>query len=143
MNLKIDISSAISGSSGRRLFFLALAVLLSIGASFADICDNAQCENTINVSAGNNFTIELESNSGSTGFEWWSSFDGGYISLEGVHEIEDNASIEGPAMSGAPVKKQYIFHARTPGRTDLIMLYLRPWVGGEIVEKKIYPVYIV
>ena len=71
------------------IFLAAIAaVLLALATtSAASICDNAPCEEVINVTAGENFTIELESNAGSTGFEWWNQFDAEYLSLVSSSEL--------------------------------------------------------
>ncbi|MCX6673536.1 MAG: protease inhibitor I42 family protein [Methanothrix sp.] len=122
--------------------FLAVvaAVLIAAATASADsICDNAPCEDAINVMAGENFTIELPSNAGSTGFSWWTQFDTGYLSLVDSSEQSGN---EKAGMVGVPGKKLFVFSAKKPGSTDVIMLLLRPWENGTVDEKKIFPVNI-
>jgi predicted secreted protein len=111
---------------------------LAIG-SVGSICDNAPCEEAINVSAGENFTIQLQSNSGSTGYEWWTKFDTDYLSLVSSF---DQAGQAKPGWVGVPGKKVFIFNARKTGSTEVIMLLVRPWEDGTVAEKKIYPVNI-
>ncbi|MCX6676962.1 MAG: protease inhibitor I42 family protein [Methanothrix sp.] len=122
--------------------FLAVvaAVLIALAAvSTGSICDNAPCEDAINVSAGENFTIELPSNAGSTGFAWWTQFDTEYLSLLNSSEQSGNAKA---GMVGVPGKKLFVFSAKKSGSTDVIMLLLQPWENGTIGEKKIFPVNI-
>jgi hypothetical protein len=63
------------GEMMNRSVTLYLAVVFSLVAlvSANSICDSALCENSINVSVGKDFTISLEANPGSTGFEWWTN----------------------------------------------------------------------
>ena len=118
---------------------LASVIFALAMASAASICDNAPCEKAINVSNGENFTIELQSNSGSTGFEWWTQFDTDYLSLVSSFDQPGNAK---PGWVGVPGKKAFVFSAKKPGSADVIMLLVRPWEDGTVAEKKIYPVNI-
>jgi len=124
-----------------RYAILALAVVLSTIASVSanGICDNAPCEAQINVSLDNEFNISLDSNPGSTGFDWWTNFDTSYLSLVNSTFARGNAS---SGMVGQPGKRIFTFNAIKPGNTELIMLLLRPWVNGTIAERKIFPVSI-
>jgi len=116
------------------------AILLALATtSVGSICDNAPCEDAVNVTAGENFTIELESNAGSTGFEWWNQFDTEYLSLVSSSELSGNAK---PGMVGVPGKKLFVFSAKKPGSTDVIMLLLQPWKNSTVEERKIFPVNI-
>lgn len=123
------------------IFLAAVAaVLLALATTSAgSICDNAPCEEGINVLAGENFTIELPSNSGSTGFEWWTQFDTEYLSLAASSEQSGNAK---PGMVGVPGKKLFVFSAKKQGSTDVIMLLLQPWKNSTVEERKIFPVNI-
>jgi predicted secreted protein len=123
------------------IFLAAVAgVLLALATTSAgSICDNAPCEEAINVLVGGNFTIELESNSGSTGFVWLSQFDTEYLNLVDSSEQSGNAL---PGMVGVPGKKLFVFSAKKPGSTDVVMLMLRPWKNGTVEERKIFPVNI-
>lgn len=118
---------------------LASVIFALAMASAASICDNAPCEKAINISNGENFTIELQSNSGSTGFEWWTQFDTDYLSLVSSSDQPGDAK---PGWVGVPGKKAFVFSAKKPGSTDVIMLLVRPWEDGTVAEKKIYPVNI-
>lgn len=118
---------------------LAVAFLSIAAASASSICDNAPCENPINVSVGENFTITQESNTGSTGFEWWLQFDPAYLSLVDTSTKMPNKS---PGMVGVPGEKLFTFNAKAAGETDVIMLLLQPWENGTIGQRKIFPVSI-
>jgi predicted secreted protein len=118
----------------------AMAVLLAMVAiSPGSICDNAPCEGAVNVTAGENFTIELKSNAGSTGFEWWTQFDTDYLSLVSSSEQPGNAK---PGWVGVPGKKIFVFSAKKPGSTDVIMLLIQPWENSTVAERMIFPVNI-
>jgi predicted secreted protein len=124
-----------------RYAILALAVVLSTIASVSanSICDNAPCEAQINVSLDKEFNISLDSNAGSTGFEWWTNFDTSYLSLVNSTFVRG----AGPyGMVGQPGKRIFAFNAIKPGNTEVIMLLLRPWENGTIAERKIFPVSI-
>jgi predicted secreted protein len=118
---------------------VAAILFVLVVASAGSICDNAPCEEAVNVSAGENFTIELKSNAGSTGYEWWTQFDTEYLSLVSSFEQSGDAK---PGWVGVPGKKVFVFNARKPGSTDIIMLLIRPWENSTVAEKKIYPVNI-
>ncbi len=116
----------------------AVLVALAI-ASAGSVCDNAPCEDAVNVSAGENFTIELESNAGSTGYEWWTQFDTEYLSLVSSSEQSGDAK---PGWVGVPGKKVFVFNAKKPGSTDIIMLLIQPWENSTVAQRLIYPVNI-
>jgi inhibitor of cysteine peptidase len=123
----------------RLLCIVLTAALFSLAAvSASSICDNAPCENSINVSQGENFNISLESNP-STGFDWWSQFETEYLSLVDSTYIPGNQEA---GMVGVPGKEVFTFNAKKAGETAVIMLYLRPWVNGTIDQEKIFPVNI-
>ena len=116
------------------------AVLLAMAtASAGSICENAPCEDAINVRAGENFTIELQSNAGSTGFEWWTQFEPEYLSLMDAFEQSDKGK---PGMVGVPGKKHFVFSAKKAGSTQIIMLSLQPWENSTVGTKKIFPLNI-
>jgi predicted secreted protein len=118
---------------------LAAAFFLVASAFASGICDNAPCEKQINVSPGENFTISLESNAGSTGLDWWTQFDTEFLGLvESASKPGENPA----GMVGVPGEKQFTFNARKAGSTDVIMLHLQPWENGTIGTKKIFPVNI-
>lgn len=116
---------------------LAAAFLLMAAAS-ASICDNAPCEEAINATVGENFTISLPYNAG-TGFEWWTNFDPDYLSLEGSSDIAEESA---PEMMGAPEETDFTFKAKMSGSTEVIMLLLRPWENATVEERRIFPVNI-
>jgi len=124
-----------------RIFPASLAAVLFalVIASAGSICDNAPCEEAINVSVGENFTIELKSNAGSTGYEWWTHFDTEYVSLVSSFEQAGNAK---PGWVGVPGKKVFVFNAKKPGSTDVIMLLVRPWENSTVAQRLIFPVNI-
>jgi predicted secreted protein len=106
------------------IFLAAVAaILLALASTSAgSICDN-----------------ELESNAGSTGFEWWNQFDTEYLSLVDSSEQSGNAL---PGMVGVPGKKLFVFNAKKPGSTDVIMLLIQPWENTTVEERKIFPISI-
>ncbi len=118
---------------------LAAAFLCIAAASASSICDNAPCETPINVSVGENFTISLASNTGSTGFEWWAQFDTEYLDLLSS-SVQTPAS--SPGMVGVPGEQLFTFNAKMAGNTDVIMLSLQPWENGTIGTRMIFPVNI-
>jgi predicted secreted protein len=124
----------------RYMILAAAAILTTIASVSANgICDNAQCEEQINVSLDKEFNISLDSNPGSTGFEWWTKFDTSYLTLVNSTFVPGNGT---SGMVGEPGKMNFTFKAIKPGNTEVIMLLLRPWVNGTIAESKIFPVSI-
>lgn len=118
---------------------VAAFLIAAATASAGSICDNAPCEDAINVAAGENFTIELPYNAGSTGFEWWTQFDAEYLSLVDSSEQSGN---EKPGMVGVPGKELFVFSAKKPGSTHVIMLLLQPWENSTVGTRKIFPISI-
>ncbi len=120
---------------------LVLALVFSSMGSVlaASICDNAPCEKMINASVGVEFTISFESNSMSTGFEWWTKFDPEYLSLVKASFVEGNAS---ERMVGVPGTQAFTFAPKKAGETNAIMLSLQPWENGTIGTRKIFPIVI-
>jgi hypothetical protein len=41
-----------------------------------------------------------------------------------------------------PGKKLFVFSAKKPGSTDVVMLLLQPWKNSTVEERKIFPVNI-
>ena len=123
----------------KKVAYIILAVaFLSIAAASANICDNAPCENAINATVGENFTISLPFYSG-TGFEWWSNFDPAYLSLvNSSDEVKDSSS----GMVGLPREKVLTFSAKMAGNTYVTMLLLQPWENSTIGKRQIFPVNI-
>ncbi len=115
------------------------AAFLSIVAASASICDNAPCEKVINTVVGEDFVIALESNSGSTGYEWWTQFDPAYLTLV---NSSDKVKEESSGMVGVPGEKSFAFNAKKAGSTEIILLQLQPWENGSIGTRKIFPVII-
>ena len=123
----------------KKVAYLIMAVaFLSIASASADICDNALCENAINATVGENFSISLPSYSG-TGFEWWANFDPAYLNLvNSSDEVKDSGS----GMVGLPRERVLTFSAKMAGDTDVTMLLLQPWENSTIGERQIFPVNI-
>jgi inhibitor of cysteine peptidase len=117
---------------------LAAAFFLIVAAT-ASICDNAPCENTINAKIGEDFTITVKSNTGSTGFEWWTQFDPVYLTLVAS---SDKAGADNSGMVGVPGEKSFTFNAKKVGDTALILLELQPWENGTIGTRKIFPIIV-
>jgi predicted secreted protein len=112
--------------------------ILTIAAASASICDNAPCENAVNATAGENFSITLPFYSG-TGFEWWSNFDSAYLSLvNSSDEVKDSGS----GVVGLPRERVLTFSAKMAGNTDVTVLLLQPWENSTTGERKIFPVNI-
>jgi predicted secreted protein len=120
---------------------LVLAMVFSLVAlvSANSICDSAPCENSINVSVGKDFTISLNANPGSTGFDWWTNFDTHYLSLVNSTFIPGNAGSRMVGVSGAEI---FTFNTKRAGNTEVNMLLLRPWVNGTIAESKLFQINI-
>jgi predicted secreted protein len=123
----------------KKVAHIILAVaFLTIAAASASICDNAPCENAVNATVGENFSISLPFYSG-TGFEWWSNFDPAYLSLvNSSDEVKDSGS----GMVGLPREKVLTFSAKTAGNTYVTVLLLQSWENGTIGERQIFPVNI-
>ncbi|HPT19527.1 MAG TPA: protease inhibitor I42 family protein [Methanothrix sp.] len=122
----------------RNAMMILAAAFFSITAACGSVCDNAPCEEAINATVGENFTISLPYNAG-TGYQWWTNFDPEYISLVDCSETAEESSSE---MMGSSEETAFTFSARKSGSTEAIMLLLRPWENGTVEERRIFPVNI-
>ena len=106
---------------------LALVILLIAGMiSAAAVQDTTY----LDVGAGDEFVICLDSNP-STGYGWMADFDPDVLSLV-MKTFE--SSRHPPGMVGVGGRELFTFAALEAGETKLNMIYLRPWVGGDIAE---------
>jgi predicted secreted protein len=119
---------------------LALAFFLIGAVSANSICDNAPCEKAVNASLGKEFIVSVESNPGSTGFEWWTSFDPQYLNLVSAAYTPGNKST---ILVGIPGREAFTFVPKRTGDTEVTLLSLQPWTNGTIGSRKIYPIVIV
>ena len=119
------------------VLFVAFSMTALVSAN--SIYDNVPHENQINASVEKDFTISLEANPGSTGFNWWTNFDTQYLSLVNSTFAPGNA---GSGMVGVPGMEIFTFNAKRAGYTEVNMLLLRPWVNGTIVDSKLFQINI-
>lgn len=78
---------------------------------------------TIEAKVGEKFMITLESNP-TTGYQWESSFDQGFIKLV-KSEYKADAKTQG--LVGAGGKEQFVFQGLKAGDTQIKMAYKRAW----------------
>lgn len=84
----------------------------------------------INATAGENFQISLEDNSGSTGYAWNANFDNNTLNL--VNDIYEPylPDVTLPGMDG---RRIFDFVPGKPGETDIIMMLKAP---SQVVAKE-------
>jgi predicted secreted protein len=119
---------------------LTFSFLLSALVLANSINDSVLNESPMNVIVGKDFTITLESNPGSTGFDWKTNFDTNYLTLVNSTFIPRNTVL---GMVGVSGMKTFTFNAKRVGSTEVNMLLLRPWENGTIARSKLFKINIV
>ncbi len=122
------------------LFIIAAAVMVLV--LLAGGCSAVRTYNdpwkTIDVKAGEEFTIALESNP-TTGYEWEASFDEGMLTLlESSYKTGKEAQ---KGLVGAGGTQYFHFKAGKSGKTEITLTYKRPW-ETESAEQKVFTVEI-
>lgn len=77
---------------------------------------------TIQIQAGDRFSIVLESQAGSSGFTWKAAYDSAFLK-----EVKPKAYIPRSEMIGAAAEERFEFEAVKPGETTIAMTYQREW----------------
>lgn len=102
-----------------------------VEVSCDEFYENHHINQTLEVQAGEKFTVKLCSNP-STGFQW---SEEAQISTPAVLEQEDHQSIgpesEPPPPPGTPGQEVWAFKAVKQGSGKIYLEYSRPWEGGE------------
>ncbi len=83
---------------------------------------------TVELGVGGSLIVTLESNPGSTGFEWGSAEISDETVLQQVDQRYE-APEEG-SMIGAPGKEIWTFKGLKKGESSISMEYSQPWEGG-------------
>ncbi len=93
---------------------------------------------TINIGANQEFTIALSSNP-TTGYSWQESFDETTLELvEKTYKLGEEAE---QGAVGAGGVEYFRFKALKTGKTEITMVYKRPW-EEEIIDQKVFTVNI-
>ena len=102
-----------------------------VEVSCDDFYNNYHINQTLEVQAGEMFTVKLCSNP-TTGFKW---LEEAQISARSVLKQEDHKFIdpesELPSPSGTPGQEVWTFKAVKQGSSEVYLEYSRPWEGGE------------
>ena len=83
---------------------------------------------TVELGVGGSLIVTLESNPGSTGFQWGSADISDETVLQQVDQRYE-APEEG-SMIGAPGKEIWTFKGLKKGESSISMEYSQPWEGG-------------
>jgi len=83
----------------------------------------------LKVNLGQEFTISLEANP-TTGYDWELEFDTSTLKLK-----EKNFESNFPATLGSSGEDNFVFLPIKTGKTEIIMLYKRPWENNSLKEK--------
>jgi inhibitor of cysteine peptidase len=91
---------------------------------------------TIDIGVNQQFVIALGSNL-TTGYSWQESYDGTMIEL--VEKIYKEEAKQG--VVGAGGVEYFRFKAVKTGRTEITLVYQRPW-EEEILNQKVFTIHI-
>ncbi len=87
------------------------------------------------VKLGKEFAIYLEANP-TTGYDWEAEFDESILKLKDKYFEPDL-----PAAVGGGGKDKFVFLPVKTGRTNILMLYKRPWENKPLKEK-VFQIFI-
>ena len=119
--------------------FFVFIILSTAAVTFACQSVTETNEHFLNVGKGSDFTISLESNPGSTGYDWIvSAYDAKYLKLVSNQFIQPIYMIP-----GAPGVRNFTFKAIKKGQTTIVLQYLRSWENCLPARKEIYHINIV
>jgi inhibitor of cysteine peptidase len=102
---------------------MAAVLLLSAGCTGSAVKEYTSPNQPIEVTAGEQFMIYLESNP-TTGYKWEASFDTAFLKLV-KSEYKQNESK--PGMVGVGGIEQFLFQGLKAGDTQIKLTYKRPW----------------
>ena len=113
----------------------AVCLMVGCGGGAKTYSDPAQ---TISIGANQEFAIALSSNP-TTGYGWQESYDEAMLELvEKKYELGEAAE---KGMVGAGGVEHFRFKALKTGKTEITLVYKRPW-EQEIAEQKVFTVDI-
>ena len=117
----------------KRLILLAIVAILLVTAGCAGgiktYTDSAQ---TINISTNQTFIIALESNP-TTGYSWQASYYESILELVGKsYETNEKAN---QSVVGAGGVEYFQFKALKAGKTEITLVYKRPWEEESLYQK--------
>jgi len=123
----------------KKLLIVAAVVAIFLVAGCAGgIKTYTDPEQTINISVNQEFIIALDSNP-TTGFTWHRSHDATILELiEKTYEPSEEAE---QGLIGAGGTEYFRFKALKAGKTEITMVYKRPW-EEEIIDQKVFTVNI-
>ena len=111
---------------------MRIAILLTLSLATAACSDAVSVDqtadgDTISVSAGDRFTVELESNP-STGFTWVVEKSTGLRSIEETWSGDSD-------LTGSPGISRFVFEATEAGPGRLEMVYTRVWSDDDTMDR--------
>ncbi len=129
MKSKLVIMGAVIALSIGLLACSPAAGPVSVEVSCNDFDEQNHISKTVEVAAGDSFTVTLCSNP-TTGFSW---SEQAQISDQTILQQTDHKFVapEGTEVVGAAGKEVWTFKAVKKGDTTVSMEYSRPWEGGE------------
>ena len=94
---------------------------------------------TIDIGVNQEFVIALGSNP-TTGYSWQASYDETLLELVGgKSEYKEEAK---GGVVGAGGIEYFRFKAVKTGRTEITLVYQRPWEKGELLYQKVFTIHI-
>lgn len=109
----------------KKIFILCLALFFACGILLC-FAEDAKQPAVIEVQAGREFTITLESNA-TTGYSWQFSKP---LDKEMLELIITGHSVDRPLLVGSGGKQMWTIKALKPGKTVVLLEYVRPWEKG-------------
>ena len=118
------------------ILLVMVAILLVTGCTgVKTYTDSGQ---TINIGTNQEFIIALDSNP-TTGYSWQASYDESVLELVGKsYEMGEEAK---QGVVGAGGVEYFQFKALKAGKTEITLVYKRPW-EDEPIDQKIFTIII-
>ena len=119
-------------------FLVLMAVLATclVAGCIGEVETYTDPGQTIDIGVNQQFVIALGSNL-TTGYSWQESYDGTMIEL--VEKIYKEEAKQG--VVGAGGVEYFRFKAVKTGRTEITLVYQRPW-EEEILNQKVFTIHI-
>jgi predicted secreted protein len=107
-------------------------IILTMAITLLGVCNlGFAADATLQVKAGDSFTISRPENPGSTGYSWSEKIDNESIVEFESKEFESAKKV----MPGAPGTAYFHFHASKPGSVTITLELRRPWEVDKAAAK--------
>ena len=122
----------------KHLILVAMVAILLMTGCAGGVKAYTDSAQTINISTNQTFIIALDSNP-TTGYSWQANYDESLLELVGKsYETNEQAN---QGVVGAGGVEYFQFKALKAGKTEVTLVYQRPW-EEEPIDQKIFTIIL-